>query len=175
MRTAGVSAPRFRLVLATLEDAPAITELRNAVARQLTAAHGYGHWSTEVSDRAVLARMRTGRVLVARRGRRIAGTLCLATKKPWAIDPRYFSPVRLPLYLTDMAVAPDLQRQGIGRRCLSEAARLARGFPADAIRLDAYDDDAGAGGFYRSCGYRDVGHAVYRNVPLIYFEQLLAA
>ncbi len=173
MKTAAVAGLRFRLVAAVLEDAPEITQLRNAVARKLTDAHGYGHWSTEVADRAVLARMRTGRVLVGRRGRRIAGTLCLSTRKPWAIDPRYFTPVRRVLYLTDMAVAPDLQGQGIGRRCLAEAARVARDWPADAIRLDAYDSAAGAGGFYRSCGYQEVGHVVYREVPLIYYEMIL--
>ena len=164
---------RFRLVPAELTEAAAIAEIRNAVARQLTAAYGYGHWSTEVSERAVLDRMRSARVFVARRGRRLAATLCLATKKPWAIDPAYFTPVRRPLYLTDMAVAPDLQRKGVGRRCLLEAQRLARAWPAEAIRLDAYDADAGAGGFYQRCGYCERGRVVYRNVALIYFEDVL--
>ena len=33
--------------------------------------------------------------------------------------------------------------------------------------------DAGAGGFYARCGYTEVGRAVYRDAPLIYFELLL--
>jgi hypothetical protein len=45
--------------------------------------------------------------------------------------------------------------------------------PSDAIRLDAYNADADAGEFYRKCGFREVGRALYRNVPLIYFEMLL--
>jgi hypothetical protein len=45
--------------------------------------------------------------------------------------------------------------------------------PGDAIRLDAYDAEAGAGEFYRKYGFREVGRASYRNVPLIYFERLL--
>ena len=171
---APASMPRFRLVPAIPEEAAAISELRNAVARHLTAAYGYGHWSSEVSERGVLARMRTGRVYVARRGRRLSATLCLATKKPWAIDVDYFTLVRRPLYLTDMAVAPELQRQGIGRRCLAEALRLARAWPAESIRLDAYDANAGAGEFYQRCGYREMGRVVYRKVPLIYYEALLA-
>jgi hypothetical protein len=52
-----------------------------------------------------------------------------------------------------------------------EAAREAAvRWPADAIRVDAYDAEAGAGGFYAKCGYREVGRVVYRNTPLVYYE-----
>ena len=54
----------------------------------------------------------------------------MGTKKPWAVDLRYFAP---------------------------------------AIRLDAYDGAAGAGPFYQKCGFKKLGHAVYRGVPLVYF------
>jgi hypothetical protein len=46
-------------------------------------------------------------------------------------------------------------------------------WPADAVRLDAYQGPAGAGGFYERCGFREVGRAAYRGTPLIYFELLL--
>ena len=42
--------------------------------------------------------------------------------------------------------------------------------PSDAIWLDAYDADAGAGEFYGKCGFRAVGRATCRNALLIYFE-----
>jgi hypothetical protein len=57
---------------------------------------------------------------------------------------------------------------------LAEASRVATELGADAIRLDAYDADAGAGGFYRACGYSPRRGKVYRGVPLLYFERLLA-
>jgi GNAT superfamily N-acetyltransferase len=114
--------------------------------------------------------MRTSRVFVARLGTEIVGTLRLATKKPWAIDTSYFSPCRRPLYLLAMAVTPAKQRQGIGRRCLQEALQIAESWPADAIRLDAYDAKAGAGGFYARCGWTETGRACYRGAPLIYYE-----
>jgi GNAT superfamily N-acetyltransferase len=72
-----------------------------------------------------------------------------------------------------MAVAPAVQRMGVGRALLEQAAAVAREWPGDAIRLDAYDAAAGAGGFYASCGYREVGRVTYRTVPLIYYERLL--
>jgi ribosomal protein S18 acetylase RimI-like enzyme len=72
-----------------------------------------------------------------------------------------------------MAVAPEFQGEGLGRRLLDEAAAIARAWPGEAIRLDAYDADAGAGAFYARCGYREVGRVTYRGTPLVYFEQLL--
>ena len=73
-----------------------------------------------------------------------------------------------------MAVDPAVQRRGIGRQLLEAAASVARAWPADAIRLDTYDADAGAGPFYVKCGYREVGRASYRGTPHIYFELLLS-
>jgi GNAT superfamily N-acetyltransferase len=69
-----------------------------------------------------------------------------------------------------MAVVPAMQRQGIGTICLQKIQGVARDLPVDAIRLDAYDAEAGAGKFYEKCGYVEVGRAVYRNAPLIYYE-----
>lgn len=165
---------KFRIHLALPEEAAAIARLRTAVADELTRRYGQGHWSSAVSERGVLLGMRTSKVFVTRdeSGHPIA-TLRLATKKPWAIDKTYFTGCARPLYLTDMAVAPELQRQGVGRLCVEEMKRVGREWPGDAIRLDAYDAEAGAGGFYRKCGFREVGRVLYRKVPLIYFETLL--
>ena len=72
-----------------------------------------------------------------------------------------------------MAVDPRYQRTGVGRSCIEEARRIVSQWPGDAIRLDAYDVAAGAGEFYRKCGFREVGRATYRGAPLIYFEMLM--
>jgi GNAT superfamily N-acetyltransferase len=69
-----------------------------------------------------------------------------------------------------MAVSPERQRSGTGRALLTEALSEARRFPAQALRLDAYDGPAGSGEFYRRCGYTRVGGKSYRGVPLLYFE-----
>jgi GNAT superfamily N-acetyltransferase len=158
---------------ATDVDAAEIAALRTAVAAHLTRRYGQGHWSSTATEHGVARGMRTARVLVARESNRIVGTLALATKKPWAIDPACFTPVPKPLYLTDMAVDPSMQGRGIGRRLVAEAVATCRAVAADAIRLDAYDASAGAGEFYSKCGFRETGRAVFRNTPLIYFELLL--
>ena len=154
-------------------DASELAELRNNAAKHLSEKFGRGPWSSGCTEKGVLYGMRTSQMIVARNGGKIVGTLSLATKKPWAIDPAHFTPVKKPLYLTSMFVAVEQQRTGIGQRLLEEAVKIARAWPAEAIRLDAYDAEAGAGDFYAKCGFREVGRARYKEVPLRYFEQIV--
>jgi ribosomal protein S18 acetylase RimI-like enzyme len=159
--------------VATEADVAAIAALRTAVAEDLTSRHGRGHWSSCVTEKSVLRGLKTSRVLVTRSAEGVVGTVRLATKKPWAIDLKNFVSVRRPLYVHDLAVAPSVRRNGVGRLLMEEAKAVARSWPADAIRLDAYDHAAGAGELYVKCGFREVGRVTYRGVPLVYFELLL--
>jgi GNAT superfamily N-acetyltransferase len=151
-------------------DAPAITHVLGRAATDLTDRYGKGHWSHMPTEPAVLRAIAACRVLVASDGGELVGTLALATKKPWAIDRALFDPCKRPLYLVDMAVDPSRQRKGVGRLLIEYAKAETRAWPAGAIWLDAYDFEGGAGPFYARCGFREVGRASYRSVPLIYYE-----
>ena len=164
---------RLKFRDASAEDAPAIAALQNAVAGALTARYGEGSWSVLVTERSAILAQRHARVRVGRDGRRILTVLRLATKKPWAIDLSYFTPVKRPLYLTGMAVAVTHQMRGLGRLALEDARAVAAAWPANAIRLDAYDAMAGAGEFYAKCGFLERGRVVYNDDPLVYYELLL--
>jgi GNAT superfamily N-acetyltransferase len=164
---------RLNLEIATAADAPELASLQTTANAALTAKYGIGPWSSGLTEKAVLFTMRAATVYAARRGERLVATLTLSTRKPWAIDVRYFSARKLPLYLTSMAVSPEEQRKGVGRECIEQAVQIARDWPGDTIRLDAWDAAAGAGEFYRKCGFREVGRVIYRTAPLIYFEMLL--
>lgn len=158
---------------ATLEDVAAIAGLQNAAAGALTARFGPGPWSVLVNERGAALAQRHARVRIGKDGKRILTVLRLATKKPWAIDVSYFTPVKRPLYLTGMAVAVAHQGQGLGSMALEDAWAIAEGWPADAVRLDAYDAKAGAGAFYARCGFSERGRVVYKGSPLVYYERLL--
>ena len=158
--------------VATLADAPNITSLRTAVAQELTRRHGRGHWSSGATDKGVLRALKSSVVLVARRGADVVGTVRLEAKKPWAIDVSYFVGVAKAVYLHDLAVAPTARGNGIGKLLVEEAKAVARAWPSNAIRLDAYDHAAGAAPFYIKCGFREVGRASYRGTPLVYLELL---
>jgi GNAT superfamily N-acetyltransferase len=164
---------RLTFAIAGLLDAAELAALHNSVANDLTRRYGEGVWSSQKSEKGALLALRTTRVVIARRGRKIVGTLNLQTKKPWAVDVTYFTPVKKAIYLTGMAVVPAMQGKGIGRLLLDEASRHVRAWPAEALRLDAWDAEAGAGGFYAKCGFREMGRVIYRKAPLVYFERVL--
>jgi GNAT superfamily N-acetyltransferase len=164
---------RVTLEEAAPDDAAAIARLRNGVAERLTRLHGKGHWSFGSSENGIQSGMKRSRVYVAWHRGRLLATLTLQTKKPWAIDRRYFPAVETPLYLLSMAVEVESQGKGIGRQCVDQALAIARRWPADAIVLDAYDTPAGAGEFYVKCGFEEVGRVTYRGTPLIYYQMLL--
>ena len=158
---------------AVVAEAAEIAAVRIAASEELTSRFGRGLWSSTTTEKGVLFAMKRGHVIVAVKDGAIVGTMTLSTFKPWAIDKSYFTKVKTPIYLTSMAIAPKAQRVGVGRALLAEADVLARAWPGQAIRLDAFDADAGAGDFYARCGYVERGRTVFRTAPLIYFERLL--
>lgn len=164
---------QIRFARATADDAAALATLHTTANADLTARFGVGPWSRASTERGVLSTMRRAMVVAAHLRNDVVGTFALQTQKPWAIDLSYFSRVEKPLYLTSMAVDPKHQRKGIGRSLIEEARRVASAWLGDAIFLDAWDADAGAGEFYRKCGFRETGRAIYKTAPLIYFEMLL--
>ena len=155
------------------DDVAAIAGLQNAAAGALTARYGTGPWSALVTERGATLAQRHARVRIGTEGKRILTVLRLATKKPWAIDVSYFTAVKRPLYLTGMAVSVADQGQGLGALALEDAVAVARAWPADAVRLDAFDAEAGAGGFYARCGFTQRGSVVYKGDPLVYLERLV--
>ena len=154
-------------------DAEALTALRAAAAADLTARFGEGQWSYTSAVRTVEGPTPYVRIRVGVERDRIVSALRLQTRKPWAIDVSYFTPVSLALYLTGMVVSVRRQRTGLGRRALRDAHDVAGSWPADAIRLDAYDAPAGAGPFYAKCGYTERGRVSYKGNRLVYYELLL--
>jgi len=164
-------APVF--ALAVPDDAARIAELRNAAGEKLTREFGRGHWSHPVTADKVADGMERSCVFVLRERGRIVGSLRLHMRKPSEYDRPWFTRVRRPLFLYDMAVDPARQRRGLGRACIAGAIRVARAWPADALRLDAYDHAAGAGPFYVKCGFREASRRVYFRAPIIYYEMML--
>jgi GNAT superfamily N-acetyltransferase len=164
---------RIQLQLANDDDAPGLVRLRAAVNEHLKAEFGPGFWCAALSEHGARSAVRAAQVYVARHRGGIVATLTLASRKPWAISLSYFEPRQRPFYLSNMAVHPEYQLQGLGREAIAEAQRIALTAGGDAIRLDAYDVPAGAGPFYAKCGFTEVGRTVYRSAPLIYYEMEL--
>jgi GNAT superfamily N-acetyltransferase len=159
---------------ATEADIPMLLKLRLVVDADQARRFGNNRWFTMISEKSVARGLKFSRVLVARRHGRIIGALRMETKKPWAIDLTYFTPVAKAVYFHDVNVEPRLQRSGVGRQLIERAKALAREWSVNAIRLDAYDGPSGGGAFYEKCGFTEVGRTAYRGVPLVYFEFILS-
>jgi GNAT superfamily N-acetyltransferase len=156
-------------------DARALAALRSAVARGMTERFGPGHWSACPSKAEVVRQMRASHVLVARRGAELIGTVRLVRAVPWAIDSSSFTTVEKPLYVLGLAVAPDCREKGVGRQLMDAAKQAALSWDCQALWLDAYDSDVGAGPFYSRCGFRRVGPTTFKEVALVYYEWLAGA
>jgi GNAT superfamily N-acetyltransferase len=163
----------LKLVLASADDIPELVAMRTRVSQDLAKKFGEGYWAGRSSEGGERFLMRIGQVYIARyRGKPIA-TLALTTRKPWSIDVENFRPCAKPLYVRAMAVDPAQQRKDVGRKCIAETRRIAKEMGRDAIRLDAFDCAAGAGEFYRKCGFTEAARVVYKGVPHIDFEMFL--
>jgi GNAT superfamily N-acetyltransferase len=155
---------------ADIKEARALTALRTAVARDMTERFGGGPWSALPNRMVVIRQMRASHVLVARRYDEIIGTVRLAFANTAVFDARMFTPVDTALYVLGLAVSPGSRGRGIGSRIMSVAKEVARSWPAQALWLATYDNSAGAGRFYRKCGFREVGPGVFDDLPLTYYE-----
>jgi GNAT superfamily N-acetyltransferase len=161
-----------KLQVATPEDALGLVALHTAANDALTAKFGSGPWSGHSSEKAVRFHMTRSTIYILRRRAAIVATFALSRRKPWAIDRRYFDSGEHPLYLAGMAVTPKHQRRGLGAAVLAELPGIVKSWPADSVRLCAFAGPAGAGDFYRKCGFREVRQASYKGTPHVYFDKL---
>jgi GNAT superfamily N-acetyltransferase len=163
----------LKLVLASADDIPELVAMRTRVSQHLAKKFGEGYWAGRPSGGGERFLMRIGQVYIARYRGRLVAALALTTRKPWSIDVKNFRACAKPLYVRAMAVDPARQRKGVGRKCIAEVRRIAKEMGRDAIRLDAFDCAAGAGEFYRKCGFTEAARVVYKGVPHIDFEMML--
>ncbi|HUK59505.1 MAG TPA: GNAT family N-acetyltransferase [Stellaceae bacterium] len=156
-------------------DVQNVRNVLAAAAHALTARYGHGHWST----------VRTLRTLRKYAGDRVlylvdlddvpVGTLKLTHRKVGFYHGDWFAdPGASAAYLMDMAIDPRHQRHTIGRRAMALAEEIARREGLCAVRLDAYRGPAGAGAFYRKCGYTLVHQGEINGARLEYYEKLLS-
>ncbi len=138
----------------------------------MTRKFGLGGWSDIPSESLVRKQMRASRVLVARIGTDIVGTVRLATAQPALLPFNTFTPVSQAVYVFGLAVAPQVREKGIGRQLIEMAKAAVPDWPADALWLDAHDPPVGAGAFYERCGFRRAGRVDLGGVPLLFYEWL---
>lgn len=80
-----------------------------------------------------------------------------------------------PACILRLAVHPELQGRGLGRRLLAFAENEAREIGGTSIRLDVFSGNPGAVSLYGKNGYREVGRVRYpmRKLPFLCMEKRL--
>jgi GNAT superfamily N-acetyltransferase len=158
------------------DDIKLVRALLAAAARDLTARFGQGHWSKVRSIETLRKYASNGTLYVIESRSAAVGTLMLTDRKIGFYKNEWFArPEDAAGYLMDMAIDPDHQRRGIGRQSMALAEHLAKLAELRAIRLDAYRGAAGAGPFYKKCGYKLVHRGEINGTALEYFEKVLPA
>ena len=167
-------APLVKLRQAGLDDVKPIRAILAAAAADLTARFGQGHWSTVRTTETLRKYVDDRVVYVVEADGLMVGSLRQTDRKIGFYRQDWFARPDDPAgYLLDMAVHPDHQRRGIGHRSMQLTEHLAGRAGLRSIRLDAYAGSAGAGGFYKACGYALVHTGEFKGVALEYYEKLL--
>jgi GNAT superfamily N-acetyltransferase len=163
-----------QLRLAQSGDIRAIRAVLAAAAHDLSTRFGEGHWSGVRSIETLRKYLDEGVLYVVENDERIIGTLRLTDQKIGFYRADWFTnPDDKAGYLLDMAIDPTRQRRGVGQLAMATCEDIARVAGLQAIRLDAYTGPAGAGEFYRRCGYRLMHQGAFHGVGLEYYEKLL--
>jgi GNAT superfamily N-acetyltransferase len=168
---------------ATRADAAAVYRIRVMTAEQLTARLGRGHWSRTAPLASVRRRLTPLGIATSPMTLYVVcddsepvATIAYGSRS-WRTWPRraWRQPDAHALCVFDVAVAPDRQRQGIGRWTMLAAEEAAGQRGLAWVRLDAYSHDPVSGAFYRSLGYEDRGAMLVMGAAVTLFEKHVGA
>ena len=160
-----------------LNELEAILQLTRACGQHMR-DNGIDQWDEHYPDRAVLVNdLQTETLFAYREGDEILGVVVLNETQ----DEEYgdvswsTSEEDRNIVVHRLAVRPDQQGRGLGRKLMDFAEQWARDNRYDAIRLDTYSQNPRNQRFYTSRGYRDLGpvYLKYKKEHPYYCYELL--
>lgn len=158
----GAIAARLALRRATDAEVPQLRRLVNAAYRVL-GDMGLNYTGVTQDEAVTRRRMRTGEVYLLEHQGELVGTVKLELRRP----PRDVAHV----YLSQLAIEPSHQRQGLGRRLMALAEERAREAGVHQVRLDTAIPAEHLIRWYEALGYAKIGEVqwpgkTYRSVVL---------
>ncbi len=146
--------------LAARDSLDGLTDLLHRAYAPL-AARGMNFTAATQTVATTQQRIAEGHCLVAEQGRRIVGTVTVCgpfdvNTSPWSLSVPAFRD-RDTAHFHQFAVAPDLQRQGLGRRLVAACEQWARERGFKRMALDTAEPATELRALYRSLGYADMG------------------
>ncbi len=159
-------------------DAESVTEIRNAVAVDLTSRLGQGYWSKTIKVRKMrdklsqwTADLSKPSYFVAESEGEPVGLVALSRRAPnfWRKS-IWKEPLAEAVCVFDLNVAPGAQRLGVGTFIMQSIEEQAKDLGIRWIRLDCFEENPVSQAFYRKLGYEDRGRIIVGGVPLLMFE-----
>jgi GNAT superfamily N-acetyltransferase len=146
-----------------------LTELLHRAYAQL-AAMGFRYRATYQDVETTRERAGKGECYVAFQGARMVGTVLLVPPSARAPHCSWYDRDGVSI-VSQFAVEPELQRQGLGGKLLAMAEDRAAALGAAEVAIDTAEGAAHLIAFYSARGYRNVGyeqwdHTNYRSVIL---------
>ncbi|REE77721.1 ribosomal protein S18 acetylase RimI-like enzyme [Paenibacillus taihuensis] len=166
----------MEIVRLTKQDRKDLVQLYREITLSLSQA-GIRQWDRFYPNRFVIEQdLKRGTVYGIRGGQRIIGAVVVDSQQSGKYARLIWNDrTGKPSCIHRLAVHPDYQGQGIGKRLLQFAEEHAREAGSSSIRLDVFTGNPGAVGMYRRAGYVEVGTIKFpmRKVPYLCFEKLL--
>ncbi|MDD6050761.1 MAG: GNAT family N-acetyltransferase [Clostridiales bacterium] len=158
------------LMKATAADFSAVCVLYRTICDQMAADDSpQWVWGVYPSDDILQESLAAGTLYVAREGE----TLLAAVTVDTCFEPEYEGVNWLfgtrPGAFHRLAIAPDQQGRGLGRKLLNDVMALLRDLGCDALRIDTYATNLHAQRLYESCGMRKAGEVIFAHRPLPFY------
>jgi GNAT superfamily N-acetyltransferase len=164
----------YRIREAGPDEVDDLHEILRRCGRDIKLRFGLSHWDPPYPLRLLrrdAAERRVCRVLGVDR---TVATFTLDTEPFSYYDMTIWeAPGSEAIYVSRLAVDPDLQGHGIGTWCMEAIERLAAGEGREAVRLDAHGRHEKLVGFYAGLGYAQRGIATFRGAELVCLEKMI--
>jgi ribosomal protein S18 acetylase RimI-like enzyme len=166
----------MNIAVATIRQLSAVKRLYTAVTGHLRRS-GISQWDRFYPNRWVIGQdLKRGQLFAVLQGDTCVGAVVVNERQNTQYAGlAWRDQTGKPAVIHRLAVHPEFQGQGIGKRLLHYAEELARAQGSTSIRLDAYTANPTAIRMYERAGYTTVGCIRYplRKHPYECFEKLL--
>jgi GNAT superfamily N-acetyltransferase len=156
------------------DEVEAVHEILRKCGQDMKVRLGLGHWDPPYPLDVMRRDAERGSVYTVRDADRTVGTFTIGTEPFSYYDMTIWeAPGARAMYVSRLAVLPELQGNGIGTWCMETIEQLARDEGCAAVRLDVYGKHRKLLEFYTRLGYSWRGVVEFRGSELVCFERVL--
>jgi GNAT superfamily N-acetyltransferase len=164
----------YRIRKVGASEVEAVHEILRKCGQDMKVRLGLGHWDPPYPLDLMRRDAEKGGVYTVRHGDRAVGTFTIGTEPFSYYDMTIWeAPGARAMYVSRLAVLPELQGNGIGRWCMGTVEQLARDDGCAAVRLDVYGKHKKLLEFYTRLGYLRRGVVDFREAELVCFERVI--